>query len=345
MSSRILLLFAAISFATLCQAASDPLPAWRDGPGKQRILDFVRDISTPGSSSYVTPADRIAVFDDDGTLWPEKPGPQALFALERLRAQAPQHPEWRTTMPFKAALELQGKYLQEADNTSVFQLIAVAYAGRTQAAFRAAAREYLDTARHPRFQHTWNRLAYTPMRELLAYLRANGFHNFVVSAGSVDIARILANDAYGISSDDVIGSSVVKTLRDEDGKLVLRRLATVHALNDGAVKPLSIDQHIGQRPILAVGNVRSGGDIDMLRYSQRAEAQAHGSQGGSRHSLQILISHDDFDREYAYDEKDRASLNAADANGWMIVSMRYDWRQIFSFQTAAAPGSAQADAQ
>jgi phosphoserine phosphatase len=345
MFRRIFLLLTAVGFATLCQAASDPLPAWRDGPGKQRILDFVRDISTPGSSSYVTPAERVAVFDDDGTLWPEKPGPQALFALERLRAQAPQHPEWRTQMPFKAALELQGKYLQEADEASVFQLIAVANAGRTQAAFRAEAREYLGNTRHPRFRQTWNRLAYTPMRELFAYLRANGFHNFIVSAGSVNVARILASEAYGISSDDVIGSSVVSTLREEDGKLVLRRLATVHALNDGAVKPLSIDQHIGQRPILAVGNVHSGGDIDMLRYSQGAETQVPAPQGSPQRSLQILISHDDFEREYAYDEKDRASLNAADANGWMIVSMRYDWRQIFSFQAAETPGSAQAGAQ
>ncbi|MFZ1623406.1 MAG: hypothetical protein WAU48_01290, partial [Gammaproteobacteria bacterium] len=174
-------------------------------------------------------------------------------------------------------------------------------------------------------------------------LRANGFHNFIVSSASVDVARILASDTYGISSDDVIGSNVVTTLRNEDGTLVLRRLATVHALNDGALKPLSIDQHIGQRPILAVGNVRSGSDIDMLRYSQGAETQASGPQGGPRHSLQILINHDDFDREYAYDEKNRASLNAADTNGWMIVSMRYDWRLVFSFQTADAP--AQAGAQ
>ncbi len=341
MSGRILLLFAVIGFATLCQAATDPLPAWRDGPGKQRILDFVRDVSTPGGSRYVTPAERIAVFDDDGTLWPEQPGPQGLFALERLRLQAPQHPEWRQQMPFKAALELQGRYLQEADNASVFQLVAVAQAGRTQAAFRSDAREFLSTTRHPRFQQTWIRLAYTPMRELLAYLRANGFHNFIVSAGSVDVARILASETYGISSDDVIGSSVVATLRDEDGKLVLRRLATVHSLNDGAIKPLSIDQHIGLRPILAAGNVRSGGDIDMLRYSQRAETRGAGPQ----HSLQILIRHDDFEREYAYDEKDRASLNAADANGWMIVSMRYDWRQVFSFQTSEASAPAPAGAR
>jgi phosphoserine phosphatase len=329
---RVLLLLAAIGFATLCQAATDPLPGWRDGPGKQRIFDFVRDISTPGSSTYVTPAERIAVFDDDGTLWPEKPGPQGLFTLDRLRAQAPQHPEWQQQMPFKAALELGGKYLQEADEASVFQLVAVAHAGRTQTAFRADALEYLTNTRHPRFQQTWTRLAYTPMRELLAFLRANGFHIFVVSAGSTDIARILASETYGISSDDVIGSSVVTTLRDEEGKPVLRRLATVHALNDGPVKVLSIDQRIGRRPILAVGNVGSGGDIGMLRYSQQAGTPGSGPQ----RSLQILIRHDDFEREYAYDEKDRASLNAADSNGWMIVSMRYDWRQLFSSQTAGA---------
>lgn len=326
MLSRVLLLFAGVALATLCQAADDPLPAWRDGPGKQRILDFVRDISTPGSPGYVTPSARIAVFDDDGTLWPEKPGPQALFALKGLREREAEHPEWRTQMPFMAALRLNGKYLQEAPDDAVFQLLAVAYAGRTQEAFRSEAREFIGNARHPRFKQPWARLAYTPMRELLAWLRANGFHNFIVSAGSVDIARILASEAYGISSDDVIGSSVVTTLRDEDGNPVLRRLASVHALNDGPVKTLSIDQRIGQRPILAVGNVRSGGDIDMLRYSQGST--------GSR-SLQILIKHDDFEREHIYDEKNRASLDAANANGWMVVSMRHDWRQIFAFQADA----------
>jgi phosphoserine phosphatase len=332
MFTRLLPLFAAIAFATLCQAAPDPLPTWRDGPGKQRILDFVRDVSTPGGPDYVTPAARIAVFDDDGTLWPEKPGPQGLFALDRLRTLAPLHPEWSQQMPFRAALELQGKYLQEADDASVFQLLAVAHAGRTQAAFRDDAREWLGTARHPRFQQGWTQLAYAPMRELLNHLRANGFHNFIVSTGSVEIARILAAETYGIPGDDVIGSGVVTTLREEDGRLVLRRLATVHALNEGAVKVLGIDQRIGQRPILAVGNVNSGSDIDMLRYSQLAETQSAGPSAGRQPGLQILINHDDFEREYAYGEKDRASLDAADANGWMIVSMRYDWRRIFSFE-------------
>jgi phosphoserine phosphatase len=326
MFTRFLLLSGAIAFATLCQAAPDPLPAWRDGPGKQRILDFVRDVSTPGSPDYVTPAARIAVFDDDGTLWPEKPGPQGLFALKGLRERAAQHPEWRTQMPFMAALELNGKYLQEAPDDAVFQLLAAAYAGRTQAAFRQEAREFIGNTRHPRFQQPWARLAYTPMHELLAWLRANGFHNFIISAGSTDIARIVASEAYGIPGDDVIGSSVVTTLRDEDGKPVLRRLASVHALNDGPVKTLGIDQRIGTPPILAVGNIRSGGDIDMLRFSQSA---------GGKRSLQILIRHDDFEREHIYDEKDRASANAADANGWMVVSMRHEWRRIFSFEAGA----------
>lgn len=323
MFTRLLLLSGTIACATLCQAAPDPLPAWRDGAGKQRILDFVRDVSTPGSPDYVTPAARIAVFDDDGTLWPEKPGPQGLFALSGLRERAAEHPEWRTQMPFMAALELNGKYLQEAPDDAVFQLLAAAYAGRTQETFRQEAREFIGNTRHPRFQQPWARLAYTPMHQLLAWLRANGFHNFVISAGSTDIARILASEAYGIPGDDVIGSSVVTTLRDEDGKPVLRRLASVHALNDGPVKTLGIDQRIGQRPILAVGNIRSGGDIDMLRFSQASDA---------KRSLQILIRHDDFEREQIYDEKDRASASAADANGWMIVSMRHDWRQLFSFE-------------
>ncbi|MEO8225669.1 MAG: haloacid dehalogenase-like hydrolase, partial [Gammaproteobacteria bacterium] len=162
-------------------------------------------------------------------------------------------------------------------------------------------------------------LTYGPMRELISHLKANGFRVFVSTTGSIDLVRALSEDLYGVPADDVIGSSVVSTLREEDGRLVLRRLGSVHALNDGPRKPITIDLHVGQRPILAVGNVNSGGDIDMLRYSQQPGVS----------NLQILIRHDDFEREYAYDEPDGASVKAANANGWLVVSMRYDWLRIF----------------
>jgi len=301
-------------------SSADPLPGWRDSPVRQRILAFVATVTTPGSPGYVTPMDRIAVFDDDGTLWPEKPRAQGMFALQRLRSLAGDHPEWQSQMPFKAALELGSKYLEEASDEAVFQLIAAAYAGRTQDAFRQDVREYFATARHPRFERPYTRLVYSPMRELINYLKANGFRVFISTSGSVDLVRVLAEDLYGIPADDVLGSSVVSTLREEDGRLVLRRLGSVHALNDGPRKPLAIDLHVGRRPILALGNINSGGDIDMLRYSQQPGVP----------SLQVLISHDDFEREYAYDEPDGASVKAANANGWLLVSMRYDWLQIFS---------------
>jgi len=299
--------------------AGEPLPGWRDGPTRQRLLDFVTEVTTPGGSGYVTPAERIAVFDDDGTLWPEKPRAQGMFALQRLRSVAPDHPEWRSRMPYAAALELGSKYLEEASDAATFQLLAAAHAGRTQDDFRRDVREYFGTARHPRFDRAYTQLAYGPMRELVSHLKANGFRVFVSTVGSIDLARILAEDMYGIPADDVLGSSVVSMLRKEDGQLVLRRLATVHGLNDGPVKPLMVDAHVGRRPILAVGNVNSGGDIDLLRYSEQA----------GRPNLQMLIRHDDFEREYAYDEPDGASVKAANASGWLQVSMRYDWLRIF----------------
>jgi phosphoglycolate phosphatase-like HAD superfamily hydrolase len=298
---------------------ADALPGWRDSPVRQRLLAFVAEVSTPGSPGYVSPSARIAVFDDDGTLWPEKPRAQGMFALKRLRVVARERPEWQTELPFKAALELGSKYLEEASDQAVFQLIAAAYAGRTQEAFRQEVGEFFATARHPRFERPYRELAYGPMLELISHLKANGFRVFISTSGSIDLIRVLAEDLYGVPADDVLGSSVASTLREEDGRLVLRRLATVHVLNDGPVKPRNFDLHVGRRPILAVGNVHSGGDIDMLRYSQQPGVP----------NLQVLIRHDDFEREYAYDETDGASAKAANANGWLQVSMRHDWLRIF----------------
>jgi phosphoserine phosphatase len=319
MVHRVTAIVAVVALASPAWCGAEPLPGWRDTPARERIISFVTEVTSPGGRAYVTPADRVAVFDDDGTLWPEKPRIQGMFALQRLRRAAVDHPEWQNQFPYKAALDLGSKYLQEATDDAVFQLVAAAHAGQTQDAFRRDIREYFATARHPRFDKKYAQLAYAPMRDLLAYLKANGFHVFIATTGSVELARILAEDLYGVAADDVLGSSVVSTLREEDGRLVVRRLRSVHALNDGPMKPLTIDLHVGRRPILAVGNIRSGGDIDMLRFSQQPGLP----------SLQILVRHDDFAREYAYDEPDGASEKAANANGWLLVSMRYDWLRIF----------------
>lgn len=316
---------AALLLATTARSA-DPLPTWRDGAAKTRILGYVADVTTPGGRHYVTPIERVAVFDDDGTLWPEKPSPQGMFVLSRVRAVADRHPQWRDELPFRGVLELGQKYIQEASERNLAQLAAGASAGLTQDAWQQQVRQYFDDAVHPRYGVRYRQVGYQPMRELLAYLKGNGFRCFIVTGGSIEIARALALEVFGIPPDDVAGSSVVMTLREEDDALVMRRLATLHSVNEGDTRPLSIEMHFGQRPIIAVGNVGSGGDVRMLRYSQ---SQA-------RPTLQLLIQHDDFAREYAYDEPDQASVKAASRHGWPLISMRYDWRRIFAFQSPAA---------
>lgn len=321
-TAAVLLVLLGIAILSPESRATEALPGWRPSPVRDRLLAFVTAVSTPGTASYVTPAERIAIFDDDGTLWPEKPRAQGMFALQRLRDIAGQHPEWRTLLPYAGALELGSKFMHEATEAEAFQLLAAAHAGRTQDAFRQDVRDYFATARHPRFDQPYTQLAYGPMRELIGHLRANGFRVFISTAGSVELVRVLAEEMFGIPPDDVLGSSVVSTLREEDGQLVLRRLATVHGLNDGATRPLTIDAHLGRRPILAVGNAGSGGDIPMLRYSQQA----------GRPNLQVLVRHDDFEREYAYDDPDGASVRTANERGWLLVSMRYDWLRVFGAQ-------------
>jgi phosphoglycolate phosphatase-like HAD superfamily hydrolase len=307
--------------------AAEPLPSWRNGAIKDRILEFVGTVTTPGSRGYVTPSQRIAVFDDDGTLWPEKPRPAGLFALPALRRQASEHPEWVTDMPFRGALELGSKYLTEARDADTAELVAAAFAGTTQESFRSQAREFWQTAAHPRFKEPWRRLAYQPMRELIDLLRANGFRVFIVSAVDVDFARAGAEEIFNVAPDDVIGTTVATALGDDNGTPVVRRLATFATRLDADSKPLAVDRAIGHRPILVVGNVRDGSDIGLLRYSQ---APARGRPG-----LQLVIVHDDFEREYAYTEEGRATLDAAVAGGWTTVSMRFEWKQLFSFQAAA----------
>jgi phosphoglycolate phosphatase-like HAD superfamily hydrolase len=320
-----------ILLAALPGLAAEPLPSWRNGAIKDRILEFVGTATTPGGRGYVTPADRIAVFDDDGTLWPEKPRAAGLFALPELRRQASDHPEWATDMPFRGALELGVKYLTEAPDAATAELVAHAFAGTSQENFRSRAREFWQQASHPRYGQPWRRVAYQPMRELIDLLRANGFRIFIVTAGDVDFARAGAEEIFSIPPDDVIGTAVATTLQDEGGTLVVRRLATFASRVDADGKPLAVDRALGHRPILVVGNVRDGGDISLLRYSQ--------APGSGRPGLQLVIVHDDFEREYAYAEDNRATLEAAAAGGWTTISMRFEWPQVFPFQSPAAPAS------
>jgi phosphoserine phosphatase len=317
--------------AALPALAAEPLPSWRNGAIKDRILEFVGTVTTPGGRGYITPADRIAVFDDDGTLWPEKPRAAGLFALPELRRQASSHPEWATDMPFRGALELGVKYLTEASDEATTELLAQAFAGTSQEDFRRQAREFWQGSSHPRFGQPWRRVAYQPMRELIELLRANGFRIFIVTAGDVDFARAGAAEVFSIPPDDVIGTAVATTLREVDGGLAVERLGTIANRVDGDGKPLAIDRALGHRPLLAVGNVRDGSDLGLLRYSQ--------APGSGRPGLQLVIVHDDFEREYAYAEDNKATLDAAAAGGWTTISMRFEWQQVFPFQQPGDPAA------
>lgn len=298
----------------------DPLPSWNDGPAKEAILTFVSRVTTEGSPDFLPVEERVAVFDNDGTLWPEKPLIQGIFVLERLRALAREDPSLWKRQPFQAALERDLDYFKEAGPEAAMEILALTHSGMTDEQFEAEVREFFAHARHPHFGVPYTELAYRPMVELLEYLRAHGFTTYISSGGGIDFIRVVSEQMYGIPPEQVIGSSLQKEIRVVDGEVVLWRKPALASLNDKEAKPVNIDLHIGKRPVLAVGNVRSGGDISMLEYSQ----------GGEGPSLQLLINHDDAERESAYQEPDNASLRAAQKNGWTVVSMQRDWKQIFS---------------
>jgi hypothetical protein len=302
------------------QKASDPLPSWNDGAAKRAIIDFVGRVTRTQSAEFVPLGDRIATFDNDGTLWQEKPVAEGVFAIARLREVAAGDPSLRQRQPFKAALEGDVAYLREAGVAAVLELLRVAYAGMTQERFAGEARAFLDTARHPTLNRRYTELAYPPMLELLAYLRANGFRTWLCSGGTTDFMRIFSQDVYGVPPEQVIGSALKRETRFEGPRLVIWRLPEIETLNDEHVKPVNIDRQIGIRPLVAAGNVRTGGDVAHLEYSR----------GRAGPSLQLLIDHDDDIREFAYQERDSVSLKAARAYGFVVVSMRRDWKTVFA---------------
>ncbi|MCC2690994.1 MAG: haloacid dehalogenase [Rhizobiaceae bacterium] len=319
-------------FAALCacggawaQASStDPLPSWNDGAAKQAIVDFVGRVTRAGGPDFVPPAERIATFDNDGTLWAEQPTYfQLAFALDRVKALAPQHPEWKETEPFKAVIEGDLKALAPSGEKGLLAIVAATHAGMTTDEFATLVADWLATARHPRFDRPYTDLAYQPMLELLAYLRANGFKAFIVSGGGIEFMRVFAERVYGIPPEQVVGSSgVVKFQMTADGKPVLTKEAKVEFVDDGPGKPVGINRFIGRRPILAVGN--SDGDLQMLQWTVAGEGERLG----------LIVHHDDAEREYAYDRAssigrlDKALDEAANW-GWTVISMRRDWARIF----------------
>jgi phosphoglycolate phosphatase-like HAD superfamily hydrolase len=300
----------------------DPLPAWNDGPTKQAILDFVAAVTTAGGDQFVTEGDRIAVFDNDGTLWCEQPlYIQLGFALDRVRSLAPEHPEWREQPPFNAILANDRDALAGLTKRDLAALIAATHAGMTTEAFAEVVRAWIGTAKHPRFERLYTECVYQPMLELLDYLRANGFQTWIVSGGGVDFMRVFAEAVYGIPPAQVIGSSGKVQFELRDSRPVLVKLPELSSFDDKEGKPANIHLHVGRRPILAGGN--SDGDLAMLQYTA----------GRDGRSLALIVDHDDAEREYAYRVSPLGRLEAAlveaGQGGWTVVSMKDDWNRVF----------------
>ena len=298
--------------------AQDALPSWHDGTARQQIVDFVNRVTNPNSPDFVPPADRVATFDNDGTLWLERPTyVQLAFVEERVRELAPNHPAWSTTQPFQAVLEEDRERLETLTVDELMMLVVATHARTSQEAFVAEARRFLEDARHPRFDVRYTDLVYQPMLELMGYLRANEFRVFIVSGGGVDFIRSFSEPVYGVPAENVVGSSLTYTFVDESGDMVIMRNPEIDVLNDREVKPASIALHIGRRPLVAVGN--SDGDLQMLQYAT----------AGSEPGLAVLLHHDDAEREYDYDHGTEQALEAAIEGGWTLVSIRDDFATVF----------------
>ena len=323
---RLARLAACLLLVIMQACIAQPLPSWNDGPARQAIVAFVTDVTTQGTSTFVPQDDRIAVFDNDGTLWPEQPLPfQFMFVLDRIKAMAPQHPEWQVREPFKSILAGDMKTALAGGEKAVAEMMAATHSGTTTDEFAAQVTDWLATARHPRFKRAYTDLAYQPMLELLAYLRDSGFKTYIVSGGGIEFMRPWTQEIYGIAPEQVIGSQGKLEFEVRDGKPVLVKLPQIDLVDDKAGKPVGIQKHIGRRPIAAFGN--SDGDLQMLQWTM--------SGPGRRFAL--LVHHTDADREWAYDRTSEISrldkaLDEAQAKGWTIVDMKRDWKRVFAFE-------------
>lgn len=326
----------ALCAAVLCvepvHAQTGPLASWNDGPARQAIVDFVKKTTTQGAPGFLPPEDRIATFDNDGTLWPSHPiYTQLAFAVDRVKSLAPEHPEWKTKQPFKAVLDNDLETLAAAGEKGLVELVMASHAGMSTAEFEAIVTDWLAKARHPRFKRPYTELAYQPMLEVLTYLRANGFKTYIVSGGGVEFMRPMTQAVYGIPPEQVVGSTIKTKYEVRDGKPVLMRLPETDFIDDKVGKPVGINKFIGKRPIAAFGN--SAGDREMLEWTAT----------GSGARLMMLVYHDDAKREYAYgpagglpDTKigrfPQSLMDEAKTRGWNVISMKNDWKVIFPFE-------------
>ncbi len=302
---------------------AEVMPSWNDGASRAAIISFVERVTEKGGADFVPVEERIAVFDNDGTLWSEKPAYfQLLFAIDRVKALAPRHPEWKQKQPFKAVLDNDMKALAASGEKGLLELVMATHAGMTTDEFESVVTDWLHTARHPRFKRPYTELVFQPMLELLDYLRDNGFKTFIVSGGGIEFMRPWVQAVYGIPPEQVVGSTIkVKYEMREEGP-VLTRLPEIDFIDDKAGKPVGIHRFIGRRPVFAGGN--SDGDLQMLQWTTAREGASFG----------LLIHHTDAEREWAYDRKshvgklDKALDQAADA-GWSVVDMQKDWKVVY----------------
>lgn len=301
--------------------AADPLPSWNDGKAKQSIIAFVHKATTPGTQDFVPPDARVATFDNDGTLWAEKPMYfQVFFALDRVKELAPQHPEWKTQEPFASLLKGDMKTALAGGDKALLEIVMATHAGMTTTEFEAEVRNWIATARHPQTKKLFTGMVYQPMLELLAYLRANGFKTFIVSGGGIEFMRPWTEAVYGVPPDQVVGSSIKTEFQMTPNGPVLMRLPQVDFIDDKEGKPVGINAHIGMRPIAAFGN--SDGDLQMLQWATMAPGARFG----------LLVHHTDAAREYAYDAGADNALAEAQKRGWTVVDMKNDWKRIFAFE-------------
>lgn len=312
-----------IGFAVVAGRAADPLPSWNDTPTKRALVGFVARVTQSGSPGFVPPAERIATFDNDGTLWAEQPMYfQAMFIFDRIRTLAAEHPEWKDQEPYASVLKGDLKAALAGGERALLEMAMATHAGRNTEAFEGIVREWISTARHPKTGRHYTDMVYQPMLELLAFLRAHGFKTFIVSGGGIEFMRPWAERVYGIPPEQIVGSSIRTRYEVRDGKPELVRLAELNFIDDKAGKPVGIQQHIGRRPVLAFGN--SDGDFEMLEWAT----------AGAGPRLGLVLHHTDGEREWAYDRESAVgrlsrALDEAPKRGWAVVDMKRDWGKVF----------------
>ena len=322
-STLAVILLTLVVLSAVAAGDQDPLFSWVEGTSKQSIIRFVRAVTDISSQVYVPPGERIATFDNDGTLWAEQPMyVQIVFALDRVKALAPKHPQWKTKQPFKAALEGDIKGVLAGGKRALLELMMATHANNTTEEFSQIVMDWLATARHPKTGRPYTEMVYQPMLELLDYLHANDFKTYITSGGGIEFIRPWAESVYGIPPEQVIGSSIKTEFKLRNGNPVLVRLPELNFIDDKAGKPVAINQHIGRRPIAAFGN--SDGDLQMLQWTAAGD--------GKR--LMLLVHHTDAEREWAYDRQSHIgrldkAMDEAQAKGWVVVDMKKDWKVIY----------------